>query len=166
MLTLSRDRPRAVRPGTRSRQRSSLGVSPSPRPPARSGAASHPGVLGAVAERTPLLSAVLADDGNGSDVALWKAAEVVGQAEHGLLRPLPLAGAALHLQVHFVDHPQPGGADRVAEALEATIDLAGNFAVGVIKGVEHILDGAALGGDVQILHGDEFGHREAVVHLD
>ena len=54
----------------------------------------------------------------------------------------------------------------MAEALESAVDLAGHLAVGVVEAVEHVLDGAALGRDVQILHGDELRHREAVVHLD
>src|SRR5262245_3047731 len=110
--------------------------------------------------------AVLADNGNGGHVALRETSEIVGQAEHRFLRPLPLAGAALHLQVHFIDHTQTGGANRVAETLQAAVDLAGNLAVRVVKSVQHVLDGAAFGRNVQVFHGDELGHRKAVVHLD
>ena len=99
-------------------------------------------------------------------VALREAAEVVGEAEARLVLALALAGAALHLQVHLVDHAQARGADRMAEALQAAVDLARHLAVGIVEAVEHVLDGAALGRDVQVLHGDELGHREAVVHLD
>src|SRR6185295_7451272 len=123
-------------------------------------------VISFIPRRRANLSAVFSDDGNGGDVALGKTTEVVGQTKHWLLRPLTLAGAALHLQVHLVDHTQTRGADRVAEALEAAVDLTGNLAVGIIEAVEHVLDGAAFGRDVQILHGDELGHRKAIVHLD
>src|SRR5262249_6339223 len=112
------------------------------------------------------LRAVLADDGDGGDIALGKTTEIVGQTKHRLLGPLALAGAALHLKVHLVDHAQPRGADRVAEALEPAVDLTGNPAIGIIKAVEHVLDGAAFGRDVQVLHGDELGYRKAIVHLD
>src|SRR5256714_10697263 len=114
-------------------------------------AAPHPNplpILKENGEREFRLSAVFADDGDGADVALGEAAEIVGEAEHGLLLPLALAGAALHLQVHFVDHAQARSADRVAEALEAAVDLAGHLAVRVVEAVEHVLDGAAFGRDV------------------
>src|SRR3979490_2602643 len=99
----------------------------------------------------PLSRPVFAHDGDGANVALRKAAEVVGEAEARLVLALALAGAALHLQVHFIDHPEARGADGMTEALQAAVDLTGYLAVGVVEAVEHVLDGAALGRDVQIL---------------
>ena len=54
----------------------------------------------------------------------------------------------------------------MAEAFEPTVDLARHAAGCVVEAVEHVVDGTALGRDVQVFHGDEFRHREAVVHLD
>src|SRR5262249_47108468 len=109
---------------------------------------------GAAAGDTPNVcsGAVLANDGNGGDVALREAPKIVGQTETRLLRALAFAGAALHLQVHLIDHAQTRGANWVAKTLEAAIDLAGDFAIRVVEPVEHIFDGAAFRGDVQILH--------------
>src|SRR5689334_11738675 len=71
-----------------------------------------------------------ADDGDRTDVLRRLAAEVVGQA-HGGLAQLARTRPALQLQVHLVEHADAAGADRVAEALEATVDLAGDLAVGI-----------------------------------
>src|SRR5689334_15877241 len=107
---------------------------------------------------SPESRSIFADDRDGADVALREAAEVVRQAEYGLLFALALAGAALHLQVHLVDHAQARGADGVAEALEAAVDLAGHLAVRVVETVEDVLDGTPFGRDVQVLHGDKLRH--------
>ena len=50
------------------------------------------------------LGPFFADDGHRADVLVREAAQVVGQAEHRLVRPLPISSTALHLQVHLVDH--------------------------------------------------------------
>jgi len=49
---------------------------------------------------------------------------------HADLRVLELAGAgtALQLQVHLVEHAQARRADRMTEALQAAVDLAGDLA--------------------------------------
>jgi len=78
--------------------------------------------------------AFLPQDHEGADALVGKTAEVVGEAEHGLLLALALLGAALHLQVHLVNHAQPRGVDGVAEALQAAVVLAGDGAVGVVEG--------------------------------
>ena len=73
------------------------------------------------------------------------------------------AGATLQLQIHLVDHADARSADRMAEALQAAVDLAGDLAVAVVEAVEHVLHGAALGRDVEVLQRHEFGNGEAVV---
>src|SRR5690242_5790196 len=95
-----------------------------------------------------------------------EAAEIVGEAEDRRLLPLALAGAALHLQIELVEHAQARGADRMAEAFEAAIDLAGERAAGIEDAVHDVPDRAALRREAEILHGDELGDREAVMHLD
>src|SRR5258705_3951029 len=101
------------------------------------------------------LRPVLADNRDGSDIAMGETTKVVRQAKHRLVLALALAGAAVHLQVHLIDHAQAGSADRMAETFQAAVDLAGDLPVRIVKSVEHILDGAALGRGMPILHGDE-----------
>src|SRR5205085_10716637 len=112
------------------------------------------------------LRAVAADDGDRADVLVREAAEVVHEAARRLLLPLPRPGAALQLQIDLVDHAQPRGADRMPEAFEPAVDLTRDFSVGVEEPVHHVARRAALRRDRQILHGDELGHREAIVRLD
>src|SRR6188474_3036729 len=78
-----------------------------------------------------------ADDGHARHVLARRAAEVVGHADARVLE-LAGAGAALELQVHLVEHAQARRADRMAEALQAAVDLAGDLAVGVVEAVEDI----------------------------
>ena len=73
-----------------------------------------------------------------------EATQVVGHAEHWVLLPLPLISTAVHLQVHLIDHAQARGPDGMAKALQATIDLAGHLAIGVIEAVHDVLDRAAF----------------------
>src|SRR5690348_13629048 len=127
----------------------------------------HPPIAGAMGPSLShkgrgKLRAVLADDGDRADVLVREAAEIVDEAAHRLLAALALAGAPLHLQIDLVDHAQARGADRVAEAFEAAIDLARHLALGIVEAVEHVLDRAALGRDEEILHGHQLGDREAV----
>src|SRR5262245_47431426 len=72
------------------------------------------------------------DDRHRRDVLAGEAAEVVRQPEHGIAE-LPCAGVAPELEVHLVEHPQPGRADRVTEALEPPVDLAGHLAGGIVE---------------------------------
>ena len=81
-------------------------------------------------------------------------------------RSLALAGAPEQLQIDLVGHAQAGGADRMAEALQAAVDLAGNGAVAVVSAVEHVVRRPADVGEAQILHQHQLGDREAIVHLD
>src|SRR5262245_33634327 len=89
-----------------------------------------------------------ADDGDARDVLARRAAEIVRHAD---LRVLELAGAgaALELQVHLVEHAQARGADRMAEALQAAVDLAGDRAIGVVEAVEHVFPALTGLRDVQ-----------------
>src|SRR6266581_4895670 len=66
---------------------------------------------------------VAADDGHARDVLARCAAEIVRHAD---ARALELARPrlALDLQVHLVEHAQARGADRMAEAFQAAVDLA------------------------------------------
>src|SRR5215471_2980779 len=95
-----------------------------------------------------------ADDGHARHVLARRAAEIVGHGDLGVLE-LAGAGAALELQVHLVEHPEARGADRMAEAFQAAVDLAGNLAVRIVEAVEHVLPAVAGLGDVQVFHGDE-----------
>src|SRR5690242_4590731 len=108
---------------------------------------------------------VAADDGDARHVLARRAAEIVGHADLRVLE-LARAGPALELQVHLVEHAQARGTDRMAEALEAAVDLAGDLAVGIVEAVEHVLPALAGLRDVQVFHGHELGDREAVVHLE
>src|ERR1051326_3047025 len=109
-----------------------------------------------------VLRLVTADNRHRTDVLVRKTAEIVRESEARLILALAVTRAAEHLQIDFVDHAQARGADRVPEALEAAVDLARYAAGRIIEPVEHVIEGAALGRDVQVLHGDEFRHRAAV----
>src|SRR5260370_16042292 len=109
----------------------------------------------------PLL--VAADDGHAGHVLARRAAQVVGHADARVLQ-LAGAGAALELQVHLVEHAQTRGADRMAEAFQAAVDLAGDLAVGVVEAVQDVFPALAGLGDGQSFHGYELGDPEAVVH--
>lgn len=88
--------------------------------------------------------AFLADDRDGGDILVWIATEVMGHAQHWVLLALSFSGSAIHLQVHLVDHSQARGADGMSKAFQAAIDLAGHFAVGIIKTVHDVFDSGAF----------------------
>src|SRR5690606_26952676 len=108
----------------------------------------------------------LPDDRYRADVEMRQAAEIVGQAERRRLLPLALAGTALHLQIELVEHAQAGGTDRMAEAFQPAVDLAGQAAVAVVETVHDVAPRLTLAGDEKVLHRHQLGDREAVVHLD
>ncbi len=95
-----------------------------------------------------------------------EAAEIMGEPDARQFLALALAGAALQLQIHLVDHPQPRRADRMAETFQPAVDLAGQGPLGVVETVEHVEDRAALGGNMQVFHGHQFGHGKTVMHFD
>src|SRR5580698_845138 len=80
---------------------------------------------------------VAADDGHAGHVLARGAAQIVGHADARVLQ-LTGAGAALELQVHLVQHAQARGADRMAEAFQPAVDLAGDLAVGVVEAVQNV----------------------------
>src|SRR3989454_2659487 len=63
------------------------------------------------------------------------------------------------------EHPEPGGADRMAEGLEPAVGVHGQLAVKVEGAGEHLLPRGAARGEAEILHQDQLGPREAVVDL-
>src|SRR5436190_17116350 len=115
-----------------------------------------PFIRGKVARSAGRGLLVAADDGDAGHVLARRAAEVVGHADARVFE-LAGAGAALELQVHLVEHAQARGADRMAEALQAAVDLAGDLAVGVVEAVEHVLPALAGLGDVPVFHGQQLG---------
>jgi hypothetical protein len=90
----------------------------------------------------------------------------MAQRQARRLAALTGSRAAEQLQIVLVDHPDAGSADRMAEALEAAVDLAGQGAVSIEEAVEHVFPAFAGFGDVQVLHGDHLSHREAIVHFE
>src|SRR6187402_1636153 len=62
----------------------------------------------------------LADDGDEAHATTGRAAQVVGEAELGVV-DLTRASLAAELEPHLVHHPQARSADGVAEALEAAV---------------------------------------------
>src|SRR5690606_33253646 len=90
-----------------------------------------------------------ADDRDRADILVRHAAEVMRQRKRRRRAALAFAGAAEQLQVVLVDHAQPRRADRMAEAFEAAVDLAGDLAVGIEEAVEHVLPAFAFGADVE-----------------
>ena len=57
-------------------------------------------------------------------------AQIVGQTDGGIVE-LTSTGTTVDLQVHLVEHTQTRRPDRMAEALEAAVDLAGYIAFGI-----------------------------------
>lgn len=47
-----------------------------------------------------------------------KPAQIMGQPEGWCFADLPRPGPALHLQIKLINHAQPRGADRMAEAFQ------------------------------------------------
>ena len=109
------------------------------------------------------------DDAHEADALARRAAQVVGQSE----RPSGTHGGdlavrrslAAQLEPALEEHAQPGGADRVAEGLEAAVGIDRQLAVAVERARQHLLPRRAPLGEAQVLHEDELGRREAVVHL-
>ena len=110
-----------------------------------------------------------ADDADEADALARRAAQVVGQSE----RPSGTHGPDLavrrglppKLEPALEEHAQSGGADRVAEGLQAAVGIDRQLTVAVERARQHLLPRRAPLGEAQVLHEDELGRREAVVHL-
>src|SRR2546430_1219644 len=95
-------------------------------------------------------------------------AEVVREGELAPPRDggdLALPRFAPELEPRLEEHPEPGGADRVAEGLEPAVRVHGQLAVEVEGAGEHLLPRGAARGEAEVFHQDELGRREAVVDL-
>src|SRR3546814_10291466 len=80
-----------------------------------------------------------------------------------LFLALAFASTAEQLKVIFVDHANARGADRVTEALQPSIDLARDRAIGIEAAIQNILPPLAFLRDQEIFHRLELGNRKAVV---
>src|SRR5262245_13522741 len=89
-------------------------------------------------------------DRHGRDILVRHAAEIVAERKAWRRRSLSRARAAEQLKVILVDHPDAGCADRMAEAFEAAVDLAGHLSVGVEEAVEHVLPALPRFGDMEV----------------
>src|SRR3954447_23099952 len=85
---------------------------------------------------------LVADDADEADAGARAAAEVVRQRlalAAGDRGDLALAGLAAQLRPRFEEHPQPGGADRVAERLQPAVGVHRQLTVEVERAGEHLL---------------------------
>jgi hypothetical protein len=78
---------------------------------------------------------------------------------------LPLSRLAAQLEPGLVEHPQPAGADRVAERLQTAVDVDRESPLGVEVAGQHVLPRMAALGEAEVLHEHDLGRREAVVDL-
>jgi hypothetical protein len=65
------------------------------------------------------------------------------RAAAGDARDLTLAGLAAELEPALEEHPEPGGADGMAEGLEAAVGIDGQLAIQVEGAGEDFLPGGA-----------------------
>src|SRR2546429_2662935 len=94
------------------------------------------------------------------------ATEVVGQADRAVGRDLALLGRLVaELEPRLEHHPQPRRADRVPEALQAAVRVHRDLAVEVERAGEDLLPRRAPLREPEILHDQQLGRREAVVHF-
>ena len=101
-------------------------------------------------------------DGDRADRA-WPS-QVVAQPQARVLHLSPL-GAALELLGDFAEHAAAGGADGMAEALQATAGVDRDLAVDVRVTLADELRAFALLTELKILAVQDLGDGEAVVHL-
>src|ERR1700746_639884 len=92
-----------------------------------------------------------ADHGDEADAVARGAAQVLRQRQSAV-RGGDLAGTGLAAQLEpaFVDHPEPAGADLMAEALEPSVGVHGQLAVTVVDAVQDVLPGPAALGEAKI----------------
>src|SRR5439155_24331501 len=87
-----------------------------------------------------------------------RAAEVVRQGERapaGDRRDLTLARLVAELEPRLEEHPEPGGADRVAEGLEPAVRVHGELAVEVEGAGEHFLPRRTTRSEAEVLRSEE-----------
>src|SRR4051794_32540378 len=95
-------------------------------------------------------------------------AEVVRQREGTLTvrrHPSLLRGLAAQLQPCLVKHAQPGRTDRMPERLQTTVRVHRKVPREVERTREHFLPRRPARAEPEVLHQDQLGRREAVVHL-
>src|SRR3546814_15186563 len=80
-----------------------------------------------------------------------------------LFLALAFASTAEQLKVIFVDHANARGADRATEALQTSIDLARDRAIGIEAAIQNILPPLTFLRDQAIFARHEPGHPQAVV---
>ena len=81
-------------------------------------------------------------DGDGVHVHEGETAQIMGQSEFGIFE-LSFPSPAMELEIHFINHSQSRRADWMAKALEAAVDLTGNFSIRVVETFKHVTGGAA-----------------------
>src|SRR6187401_1967317 len=102
------------------------------------------------------ISAALgADDRDERDALAGRAAQIVREGQLAAARDagdLPLASLAAQLQPRLEEHPEPGGADRVAEGLQPAVRVHRQLALEVEGAVQHLLPRGAALREAEVLH--------------
>src|SRR5580704_17777541 len=127
----------------------------------------HPPVRTARAQRAARGSGRLgAHHGYEADAVARGAPEVLGEGQPAV-RGGDLAGPGLSAQLEpaLVDHPQPAGPDRMAEALQAPVGVHGQLAVSVVDPVQDVPPGVTALSEAEVFHQDDLGRGEAVVYF-
>ena len=70
------------------------------------------------------------------------------------------------LQIDFICHAQACRTDRMAEAFQAAVDLAGYRAIPIIAAVAYVVGCTTFVRQSQIFHQHKLGDRKAIVHFD
>src|SRR5580693_2853452 len=107
-----------------------------------------------------------AHHGYEADAVAWGAAEVLCEGQPAVRGgDLTVPGLSAQLKPALVDHPQPAGPDRMAEALQAPVGVHGQLAVPVEDPVQDVPPRVTALGEAEVLHQDDFCRGEAVVYF-
>src|SRR5262247_1501339 len=109
-----------------------------------------------------------ADDADERDALARRAAEVMGESQLPAAAhagDLALARLAAQLQPALEPHAKPGGADRMAERLQAAVGIHRQLAVQIERPRQHVLPRRAAAGEAEIFHQHQLGRGEAVVNF-
>src|SRR5580693_543843 len=107
-----------------------------------------------------------AHHGYEADAVARGAAEVLREGQPAVRGgDLAVSGLSAQLEPALVDHPQPAGPDRMADALQASVRVHGQLAVPVEDPVQDVSPGLTSLGEAEALHQDELGRGEAVVYF-